>query len=184
MNERIGFISRTQAAVLTMALSLLISCGSALAEGPVDDSKTALLPPPAQEDQLILKRRLQAAKGDIEAFRVFAENFRKNGDTKTLAQLQTPVDDFLKKHVDNLLVQNAGNSTLETARLTAEIMFIKTRLYMSMNRDDDARSTVAEIKKRFGSFQEISVELPDRTTTLDEGIRQLESELSKTAKAK
>lgn len=184
MNERIGFISRTQTAVLTMALSLLISFGSALAEGPVEDSKTALLPPPAQEDQLILKRRLQAAKGDIEAFRVFAENFRKNGDMKTLSQLQTPVDDFLKKHVDNLLVQNAGHSTLETARLTAEIMFIKTRLFMNMSRDDDARTTVAEIKKRFGAFQEMSVELPDRTTTLDEGIRQLEAELAKTAKVK
>lgn len=167
-----------------MALALLISFGSARAEGPIESSNTALLPPPAQEDQLILKRRLQAAKGDIEAFRVFAENFRKNGDTKTLAQLRTPVDDFLNKHVDNLLAQNTGNATLETARLTAEIMFIKTRLFMSMNRNDDARNTVADMKKRFGSYQEISVELPDRTTTLDEGIRQLDAELAKIATAK
>ncbi|MRR59190.1 MAG: hypothetical protein EG824_13400 [Deltaproteobacteria bacterium] len=184
MNERIGFVSRTQAAVLTMALTLLISVGSALAEGPIESSNTAMLPPPAQEDQLILKRRLQAAKGDIEAFRVFAENFRKNGDMKTLAQLRSPVDDFLDKHVDNLLAQNTGHATLETTRLTAEIMFIKTRLFMSMDRNEDARNTVAEIKKRFGSYQEISVELPDKTTTLDEGIRQLDAELAKIATAK
>lgn len=184
MKEWIGFISRTQAAVPAVVLSLLVICASALAQGPVDAGKTALIPPPAQEDQQILKRRLQAAKGDIESFRVFAENFRKNGDAKTLAQMQNPVDEFLKKHVDNLLAQNAGHSTLETARLTAEIMFIKTRLLMSMNRNDEARNTLAEMKKRFGSYQEISVELPDRTTTLDEGLRQLDAELAKTATVK
>jgi hypothetical protein len=184
MNERISSKSRTGAAALTMALSLFIAIGSAFAEGPVDLNKTALIPPPAQEDQLILKRRLQSAKGDIESFRVFAENFRRNGDMKTLAQLQNPVNDFLNKHVDNLLAQNAGLSTLETARLTAEIMFIKTRLFMSMNRIEDARNTVAEMKKRFGSYQEISIELPDKTTTLDEGIRQLDAELLRTAKVK
>jgi len=63
-------------------------------------------------------------------------------------------------------------------------MFIKTRLFMSMDRNEDARNTVAEIKKRFGSYQEISVELPDKTTTLDEGIRQLDAELAKIATAK
>jgi len=63
-------------------------------------------------------------------------------------------------------------------------MFIKTRLYMSMDRDDEARNTLAEIKKRFGSYQEISVELPDKRTTLNEGIRQLDAELTKTAKVK
>ncbi len=182
MNESIGSISRTQAAGLTVVLTLLISFGSALAEGPVASSSTALLAPPAQEDQLILKRRLQTAKGDIESFSVFAENFRKNGDTETLAQLQVPVDDFLKKHVDNLLDQNADYSTLDTTRLTAEILFIKTRLFMSMNRKDDARKTLAEIKNRFGSYQEITVELPEKTTTLNEGIRQLDAELATTAK--
>jgi hypothetical protein len=43
---------------------------------------------------------------------------------------------------------------------------------------------LAEIKKRFGSYQEISVELPDKRTTLNEGIRQLDAELTKTAKVK
>jgi len=184
MNERIGLKARTQAAMLTAVLSLFVSFGTALADEPLANSTTALLPPPAQEDQLILKRRLQAAKGDIGSFLVFAENFRNNGDTTTLAQLRNPVDDFLRKHVDNLLTQNEGHSTLDTARLTAEIMFIKTRLYMSMDRDDEARNTLAEIKKRFGSYQEISVELPDKRTTLNEGIRQLDAELTKTAKVK
>ncbi len=184
MNEAIGFILRAQAAILTAVLSLLVFFGTALAEGPIESSNNALLPPPAQEDQLILKRRLQAAKGDIGSFLVFAENFRNNGDMKTLAQLRNPTDDFLKKHVDNLLTENEGHSTLETTRLTAEIMFIKTRLLMSMNRNDEARNILAEIKKRFGSYQEITVELPDKTTTLDEGIRQLDAELTKTAKVK
>jgi len=142
-----------------------------------------VLPPP-QEDQSVLNRRLQAAKRDIEAFRIFAENFRKDGDMKTLAQLQNPVDDFLKKHVDNLLAQGFEYSTLETTRLTAEIMFIKARLFMSLNREESARNTVAEMKKRFGSYQKISVELPGKTTTLDHGIRMLDEELAKTATTK
>jgi hypothetical protein len=162
-----------------MGLALLLSFGIAHAESAKDAVSSTLLPPPAHEDQSVLKRRLQTAKRDIETFRIFAENFRGNGDTKSLAQLQNPVDEFLKKHVDNLLAQGAENSTLETTRLTAEIMFIKTRLYLSLNRGDAARNTVEEIKKRFGSYQKISVDLPGKTTTLDEGIRQIDEELAK-----
>lgn len=184
MNERFGFMSRLLPVVVVVFLSIVVLFGTVSAEGPVAASTTALLPPPAQEDQLILKRRLQAAKGDIASFLVFVENFRSNGDMKTLAQLRQPVDDFLEKHVDNLLAQNTENATLETARLTAEIMFIKTRLFMSMNRNVEARNSLAALKKRFGSNQEISVELPDRTTTLDDGIRRLDAELGGTSTVK
>ncbi len=182
MNERIKHALRAQAAVFIAGLTLLISCGIAHGGNSREDNQ-ALLLPPSQEDQAVLKRRLQTAKRDTEAFRVFAENFRSNGDTKALAQLQYPVDDFLKKHVDNLLAQSLQHATLETTRLTAEIMFIKARLFMDLNRGDAARKVVAEMKNRFGSYQKISVELPGKTTTLDEGIRLLDEELAKAAVA-
>jgi hypothetical protein len=181
MNERIGFLLRAKAGLLVAGGVIILSFGIAHAEGAMDVNKTALLPPPAQEDQLILKRRLKAIRGDIDSFRIFAENFRKNGDMKLVDQLQNPVDEFMKKHVDNLLAQNTEYSTLDTTRLTAEVMYVKARLYMSLNRNDDARKVVADMKKRFGSYQKISVELPDKTTTLDEGIRLLDADLAKTA---
>ena len=181
MNERTSYASRVRGAVLITGLALLLSFGVAYAESARERAEPAMLPPPSQEDQSVLKRRLQTAKRDIEAFRIFTENSRNNGDVKTLAQLQNPVDDFLKKHVDNLLAQGTEHSTLETTRLTAEIMFIKTRLFMGLNRRDAAQNTVADMKKRFGSYQKISVELPGKTTTLDEGIRLLDEELAKTA---
>ena len=179
MNAQVRHTSRTWATVFHLGVALLLSFGTAHAESARDSVSSSLLPPPAQEDQSVLKRRLQTAKRDIETFRIFAENFRSNGDTKSLAQLQTPVDEFLKKHVDNLLALGAENSTLETTRLTAEIMFIKTRLFLSLNRVDTARNTADEMKKRFGSYQKISVDLPGKTTTLDEGIRLLDEELAK-----
>jgi hypothetical protein len=179
MNERVRNMSRSRAAVFHLGLALLLSFGIAHAESAKDAVSSTLLPPPAQEDQSVLTRRLQTAKRDIETFRIFAENFRGNSDAKSLAQLQNPVDEFLKKHVDNLLAQGVENSTLETTRLTAEIMFIKTRLFLSLNRRDAARNTVDEMKKRFGSYQKISVDLPGKTTTLDEGIRLLDEELAK-----
>ena len=183
MNERTNHTAWVQAIIFLVGAVLLISFGTAYAEGAREGTDKALLLPPSQEDQSVLKRRLQTAKRDIEAYRVFAENFRDNGNIKTLAQLQNPVDDFLKKHVDNLLTQSIQHSNLETTRLTAEIMFIKARLFICLNRDDAAQKTVADMKKRFGSFQKISVELPGKTTTLDEGIRLLDEELAKAGTA-
>lgn len=180
MNKRTIRAARGEATVFfaVLALTLFISCATIHGETREGNAK-ALITPPSQEDQSVLKQRLQAARRDIEAFRVFAENFRNNGNVKTLMQLQNPVDDFLKKHVDNLLAQSIQHANLETTRLTAEIMFIKARLYLCLKRDDAAQMTVADMKKRFGSYQKISVELPGKTTTLDEGIRLLDEELTK-----
>ncbi len=179
MNRRIRHTLRVQTAVFLAGVILFLSCG--IVHGATREDNQALLLPPSQEDQAVLNRRLQTAKRDIESFRIFAENFRSNGDTKALAQLQYPVDDVLKKHVDNLLSQSLQHATLETTRLTAEIMFIKARLFLDLNRGDSARKVVAEMKSRFGSYQKISVELPGKTTTLDEGIRLLDEELAKPA---
>lgn len=179
MNRRTTHVSRAWMAALVMGLALLFSFGAACAETPKEEKSPVLLTPPSQEDQAVLKRRLQTAKRDLEAFGVFADNFRKNGDATTLVQLQNPVDDFLRKHVDNLLSQSFQHANLETTRLTAEIMFMKARLFLALNRGDAARRTVAEMRQRFGSYQKISVELPGKTTTLDEGIRLMEEELAK-----
>ena len=179
MNKKIMAV-RAQLSLFLTVLTLLSSCGFAYGASSRDGNQ-ALLLPPSQEDQSVLTRRLKTAKRDIEAFRIFAENFRSNGDSRALAQLQYPVDDFLKKHVDNLLSQSLQNATLETVRLSAEIMFIKARVFLDLNRGDAARSVVADIKNQFGSSQKMSVELPGKTTTLDEGIRLLDEELAKSA---
>ena len=64
------------------------------------------------------------------------------------------------------------------------IMFIKTRLLISLNRGDAARNCVSDMKQRFGSYQKISVDLPGKTTTLNEGVRMLDEELAKIRTAK
>jgi hypothetical protein len=183
MKARNLFTSRVLSAMIIQGLAMLLFIGVSCAGSAIESKSSSMLAPPVQEEQLVLKRRLQTAKKDLEAFLLFAENFRKNGDLKTLMQLQHPVEDFLKKHVDNILEQGAEHATLETTRLTAEIMFIKARLQMILNQGPAAKSTIAEMKKRFGSYQKISVELPGKTTTLDEGIRLLDEELAKTAAA-
>ena len=179
MNKKIMAV-RAQLSLFLTVLTLLSSCGFACGASSRDGNQ-ALLLPPSQEDQSVLTRRLKTAKRDIEAFRIFAENFRSNGDSRALAHLQYPVDDFLKKHVDNLLSQSLQNATLETVRLSAEIMFIKARVFLDLNRGDAAKSVVADMKNQFGSYQKMSVELPGKTTTLDEGIRLLDEELAKSA---
>lgn len=183
MKARNLFTSRVRSALIVQGLALLLFNGISFAESVDGNKGSLMLSPPVQEEQLVLKRRLLTAKKDLEAFRLFADNFRSNGDLKSLAQLQHPVEDFLKKHVDNLLEQGAEHASLETTRLTAEIMFIKARLQMNLNQGAAARVTVAEMKKRFGSYQKISVELPGKMTTLDEGIRLLDDELAKSAAA-
>ncbi|HYS43556.1 MAG TPA: hypothetical protein VEM32_06210 [Geobacteraceae bacterium] len=167
-------------AVIAVGLALCLAPRMAGAEeGPRESLDTALLSPPIKEDQELLLRRLRTVKGDIEAFRVFAENFRSKGEAVHLAQLQQPVDDYLKKHVNNLIAQSAEYATLEGTRLTAETMYVEARLLMSLNREDSARAVIADMKKRFAPYQKIAVELPGKSTTLDEAIRQLDEESAK-----
>ena len=156
----------------------------ASAERTGESFTPSLLSSSGQEDQSVLKRRLKAATKDIEVFRTFAEHFSTSGEMKTVGQFQGPIDDYLKKHVDKLLAQARENSTLEVTRLSAEIMLSKTWLYLSLNRTGEARATLAAIKKRFAPYQKITVQLAGKTTTLDEVIRQLDNEITKTAAVK
>lgn len=169
---------------LTAALTAFFPLGSGFAADQGESFTPSLMPPAAQEDTAAVIRRLHSVKKDLEVFRVFAEHFNTSGDMKTAAQLQAPLDDYLKKHVDSLVAQGTNASTLEATRLTAEIMIIKTRLFMSLNRSEAARETVEDMKKRFAPYQKIAVQLPGKTSTLDEVIRQLDEELSRTASIK
>lgn len=178
MNTRLS--TRFKSAVLLAGVIALFPLTDVRADDQGDSFTPSLMSPSGQEDVSTLNLRLQTAKKDLEVFRTFAEHFNNNGETKTSAQLQAPLDDYLKKHVDNLLAQALDSSSLDTIRLTAEIMFVKTRLYMTMDRGDAAKATVADMKKRFAPYQKITVQTPGKTTTLDEVIRQLEEELTKT----
>lgn len=170
---------------MLMGPILLFSLGStACAESAGESFTPSLLSTAGQEDQSVLNRRLQAVKKDLEVFWSFVEHFRNNGDMKTVGQFQEPINNYLKRHVDNLLVQARESSTHEVTRLSAEIMFAKTRLYLGLNSSEDARATLAEMKKRFAPYQKTTVLIAGKTTTLDQAIRQLDDELSKTTTIK
>ena len=164
---------------------LFFSLGSmARAESAGEKYTPSLLATSGKEDQSVLSRRLQTVRKDLEVFQTFAEYFSNSGETKTVGQFQSPIDNYLKRHVDKLLEQSRENSTLEVTRLSAEVMFSKTRLYLALNRPEDARSTLFEMKKRFAPYQKITVQLVGKTTTLDEVFRQLDEEITKNTAVK
>ena len=185
MNKRSYCRFWLRGVALLMGPILFFSLGSkACAESAGESFTPSLLSSSGQEDQSMLNRRLQAARKDLEAFRTVAENFSTNGEIKTVGQFQGPINDYLKRHVNNLLEQARENPTLEVTRLSAEIMLTITWLYLDLNRAGDARATLAEMKKRFAPYQKISVQLAGKTTTLDEVIRQLDEELTKSTTVK
>ena len=176
--------SPVKIAIMIAGLAALFPLSGRCADSTSDSFTPSLAPPSAQEDTSVLNRRLLAAKKDLEQFLVFAEHFNSNGDTKTAEQLQAPVDDFLKRHVNRLLVQGLNQGNLDTTRLTAEIMFIKARLYFNVNQVEAARTTVAEMKKSFGPIQKNMIDISGKQVMLSEAIRQLDEELAKPAHSK
>lgn len=182
MNKLIS--SHARIALLIAGLVTLFPLSGACADSTNESFTPSLVSPSAQEDVSLLNRRLLAAKKDLEQYLVFAEYFAANGDTKTVEQLQGPLDGFLKRHVDHLLLQGTEQLNLETIRLSAEIMFMKTRLYANLNQGEAARTQVAEMRKRFGPYQKNTVHISGKSTTLGEAIRQLDEELTKTAGTK
>jgi hypothetical protein len=111
----------------------------------------------------------------------FADYFSDTGDTKALQQLQEPFDLFLKKHVDKLLAQCTEDSSIDTIVLAAEVMYLKTRLFIVLGREADAKTSASEIKSRFGSHQNLAVTVSGTTTTLNEMVLELEEELENSA---
>lgn len=178
------FTTHVKTALLITALATLFPLSGACAADPNENFTPSLVSAAAQEDSSLLNRRLLAAKKDLEQYLVFAEYFAANGDSKTVEQLQGPLDDFLKRHVDHLLEQGTEQVNLETTRLSAEIMFLKTRLFVNLNQGEAAGTTVAEMKRRFGPYQKNTVHISGASTTLSEAIRQLDEELTKTAGTK
>lgn len=169
---------RLRHALLIAVPAVIFSATIACAGNAADVADQNLLPVPTQETQSTLIHRLQVAKKDMEAFRLFTEHFRQANEKTELAQLGKPVDDFLKKHVDNLLVQASENWTLETARLSAEIMLLKAHLLLNVGHGDAVSEIIADLKKRYGAHQKISVEISGKATTLDEAIKLLEEDLA------
>jgi hypothetical protein len=176
MIKRILLASRPVALLFVFCLLLPGTPAAATGEESGRDVSQSLTATPSPEEQSMLVMRLQIARKDLEAFTLFAENFRKNGDQKSLDQLQRPVDDFLRMHLNNLLLMGVEQGTLETARLAAEIMLARTMLFLSLGQKQMARESIAEIKNRFGSYQKISLEVGGRRSTLDEMIRRLDGE--------
>jgi len=177
-------ISYARIALLVAGLATFLPLSGTCAEGTNDSFTPSLVPPTSQEDASVLNRRLLAAKKDLEQFLAFAEYFTAQGDTRTVEQLQGPVDDYLKRHVDRLLAQGTGQVGLETTRLSAEILFIKTRLYVNLNQVEAARTTVAEMKRHFGQYQKNMIQVSGKPTMLGEAIRQLDEELAKPVRTK
>jgi hypothetical protein len=176
--------SQVKIALLIAGLAALFPLSGVCADSTNDSFIPSLASPSLQEDTAVLNRRLLAVKKDLEQFLVFAEYFNSNGDTKTVEQFQVPVDDFLKRHVNRLLLQGVGQANLDTTRVTAEIMFIKARLFLNLNQVEAARITVAEMKKNFGPYQKNMVQISGKPIMLSEAIRQLDEELAKPTRSK
>src|SRR5450631_3159858 len=84
---------------LLMGSLLFLSVESkACAQSTGESFTPSLISPSDQEDQSVLKYRLQAVKKDLEVFRTFAEHFSNNGEIKTVGQFQGPINNYLKKH--------------------------------------------------------------------------------------
>ncbi len=179
-----GFASRLRYALLITGLAAFLPLSGAFAENQAESFTPSLLSAPGQEDVASYNQRLQTARKDLEVYRTFAEHFGASGENEVLSQLQAPLDDYLRKHVNMLLEQSPESVTLESTRLTAEVLFVKARLYMALNRSEDAKATIADMKKRFAPYQKITIQAPEKTTTLDEAIRQLDEELTRTTSTK
>ncbi len=182
------FVSLLKSTVLIAVLAALHPVGITYAESPntaTAGTNTTSAPvveaPPRQEDDSRLNIRLQAAKKDLGVLPEFAEYFRNSGNTKALGQLQGSLDVLLKKHVDNLLALCTEDSNHDTIVLSAEVMYLKVRLFMILNQNREAAATVAEMKKRFASHSSLIVDVSGIITTIPEMIQQLDKELSKTA---
>jgi hypothetical protein len=173
-------LSLVKIAILVVGLSMFLSAGTTHAARQGEDSPSAK-PASQQTDDSRLNKRLLAAKKDLEVLPSFAEYFNDTGDSKALLQLQEPFELFLKKHVDKLVAQCTEDSSIDTIMLTAEVMYLKTRLFMTLGRDADARTSVAEMKSRFGSQQNLTVTVSGTTTTLNEMILELDEELENNA---
>lgn len=173
-----------KSALLVAGLAALFSLTGTSAVSAADSLAPSLTSPAVQEDASLLNRRLQAAKKDLEQFLIVAGYFRANGDGKSAEQLQAPLSDYLKRHVDTLLLQGSDQAGSETVRLSAEVMVTKTRLFLTLNQGEAAGNTVAEMKKRFGPHQKNTVQVSGKSTTLGEALRQLDEELTKSADTK
>jgi hypothetical protein len=178
MNTR--FFSFVKIAILVVGLSALYPGGVTYAARQGDDSASAKTPT-QQTDESRLNKRLLATKKDLEVLPNFAEYFSDTGDTNALQQLQEPFDFFLKKHVDKLLAQCTEDSSIDTIILAAEVMYLKTRLFIVLGREADAKTSAAEIKSRFGTHQNLAVTVSGTTTTLSEMVSELEEELENSA---
>ncbi|TSK05204.1 MAG: hypothetical protein FPO08_17030 [Geobacter sp.] len=180
MNHSVALRWKT-AVVVTAVVSLLNASALFAAESqgvaaPVQE------PTSEQANDLGLELRLQTVKKDLLVFLNFAEHFIASGETKTAAQLQAPLDDYLRRHVDYLVTQAVDGSNIEMTQLSAEIALVKTRLLIVLNYRDDAGTVLGEMKRLYAPYQKMSVQIQGKTTTLDEAIRQLDSDLARIAK--
>lgn len=175
MNNRI--ITRITIMSLVVGLAMLYPIGVISAEVSTENFTPSLKATSHQEDDMRLNRRLKSAKKDLEVLPGFVEYFSDTGDTKALEQLQESLDIFLQKHVDNHLALCTEDSGIETIILSAEIMYLKARLFLILNREGDAKATVAEMKKRFASHQNVTVTIAGTATMLNEMILDLDEDL-------
>lgn len=182
MNTRL--LSVVKIAILVVGLSVFYPGGVAYAARSNDDSSASAKSPSQQTDDSRLNKRLLATKKDLEVLPSFAEYFNDTGDSKSLQQLQEPFDLFLSKHVDKLVAQCTEDSSIDTIMLTAEVMYLKTRLFLVLGRESDAKASVTEMKSRFASHQNLTVTVSGTTTTLNEMILELDEELENAAPAR
>ena len=168
-----------KAVVVAAALSLLAAPEPGAAAGSAPPAAPVRAEPAADQG---LELRLQTVKKDLLVLLEFADHFLAAGETKTAAQLQAPLDDYLRRHVDYLVTRSVDGSNIALTQLSAEIALIKARLLIVLNYRDDAGTVLSDMKRLYAPYQKMSVQLQGNTTTLDEAIRQLDSDLARIAR--
>lgn len=177
MDHRISLLFK-EAVVAAVAATLVFATAAFAAQPGSNNLQQAAA---EQSDESGLEPRLQTVKKDLLVFLNFAEHFIASGETKTAAQLQAPLDDYLRRHADYLMTQAAESSDNGMTQLSAEITLIKLRLLIVLNYRDDANTVLADMKRLYAPYQKMSVQVFGRTTTLDEAIRQLDGDLARLA---
>jgi hypothetical protein len=181
---RLAISSLLKRTVIVAATLALLPVGGAFADAPGGVNVPLQQAPTEQANESGLELRLQTVKKDLLIFLTFAEHFIRSGETKTAAQLQGPLDDYLRRHADYLVVRATESSNIEMIQLSAEVTLIKIRLLIALNYRDDANAVLAEMKRLFAPYQQMSVQILGKTTTLDEAIRLMDGDMARIAASK
>jgi len=67
-----------------------------------NENTSRIIPPPISAEHSIKLSLLRKAKGDIEAFRLYAKNLRRHNESDLLVLIETAAIEYIEEHVKEL----------------------------------------------------------------------------------